>query len=134
MESRIRTSFEKQEFMSTLGAELVSIKKGEVRIDCNFHKGLSQQDGFFHAGVVTSIVDSACGYAALSIMPENARVLSVEFKVNLLRPCTGSKIIAIGKVIKSGKTLSVCEGTVWDEKEEKILAKMIATMICIESD
>ncbi len=131
MKERIRTSFEKQEFMTTLGAELVSIKEGEVRIDCQFDNRLRQQDGFFHAGVVTSIVDSACGYAALSMMPENARVLSVEFKVNLLRPATGNKIIAIGKVIKSGKTLSVCEGTVWDEKQEKIVAKMMATMICL---
>ncbi len=131
---RIKNSFDKQSFMKTLGAELVSVEEGEVRIDCPFSAGLTQQDGFFHAGVLTSVVDSACGYAALTMMPENARVLSVEFKVNLLRPAACDKIIAIGKVIKAGKQLTVCEGTVYDANTDKILLKLQGTMICIQNE
>ena len=116
--------------MQMLGASLVSVKEGEVIITCEHQQKLTQQNGFFHAGVLTSLVDSACGYAALTMMPENADVLSVEFKMNLLRPATTKKIIAIGKVIKAGKSITVCEGTVMDEKEEKILCKMLATMFC----
>ena len=131
---QIRENFLKQKFMHTLGAELVSVSEGEVTIACTHQDKLTQQNGFFHAGVLTSVVDSACGYAALSMMPENADVLSVEFKMNLLRPANSSKIFAIGKVIKSGKTITVCEGTVLDEKKEKVLCKMMATMFCVESN
>lgn len=134
MESRIKESFEQQGFMKTLGARLVFVEKGLVKIECSFQEGLAQQNNFFHAGVLSSIADSACGYAALTMMPEGADVLSVEFKINMLRPAVGNKIIAIGKVFKSGKTLSVCDGLVMDEKEEKVFAKMTATMICIQKD
>ena len=132
IENIIQTSFDKQLFMQTLGAELVSVKEGEVIIKCNYDKGLTQQDGFIHAGALTSIVDSACGYAALTMMPKNSRVLSVEFKVNLLRPMNLKKWIAVGKVIKSGKLLSVCEGIICDEKRNKEYVRMIATMVCLE--
>jgi len=131
MYQRIANNFEEQHFMKTLGAQLISVAPGVVQIDCPFSAHLTQQDGFFHAGVLTSVVDSACGYAALSLMPPNARVLSVEFKVNLLRPAVGKRIITIGKVIKAGKTLTVCEGWVYNDNKEKLLAKMTATMICI---
>lgn len=119
-----------QAFMQTLGASLVSVKEGEVIISCEHQHKLTQQNGFFHAGVLTSVVDSACGYAALTMMPDDADVLSVEFKMNLLRPATTKKIVAIGKVIKAGKRITVCEGTVLDEHEDKILCKMLATMFC----
>jgi uncharacterized protein (TIGR00369 family) len=125
---RIRENFDKQAFMKTLGAEILHIEEGKVVIACTKHEGLTQQHGFFHAGVLTSIVDSACGYAALSMMPEEADVLSVEFKVNLLRPATADKIIATGTVLKNGRTLVVCEGIVTDEAETTIYAKMIGTM------
>ncbi|WP_175459317.1 PaaI family thioesterase [Epilithonimonas lactis] len=82
MQRRIKDSFEKQGLMKTLNAELVSIEKGVVKISIDFSEGLSQQYGFFHAGVATSIVDSACGYAALTMLPEDMEVLSVEFKIN----------------------------------------------------
>ena len=118
--------------MQTLGAKLISVREGEVVISCEHQQKITQQNGFFHAGVLTSVVDSACGYAALTMMPDNADVLSVEFKMNLLRPANTSKIIAIGKVVKAGKTITVCEGTVMDEKEEKILCKMLATMFCVQ--
>ena len=115
--------------MKTLGAEIVSIEEGKVVIACSKNEGLTQQHGFFHAGVLTSICDSACGYAALTVMPETADVLSVEFKINLLRPAVSDKIIATGTVLKNGRTLIVSEGVVTDERQEKIFAKMIGTMI-----
>lgn len=126
---KIKDSFAKQAFMKTLGAEIVHIEKGKVVIACSKNDGLTQQHGFFHAGVLTSIADSACGYAALSVMPEDADVLSVEFKVNLLRPAIADKIIATGTVLKNGRTLVVCEGIVTNEAETTIFAKMIGTMI-----
>ena len=125
---RIHENFAKQAFMKTLGAEIISIEEGKVVIACSKDESLTQQNGFFHAGVLTSIVDSACGYAALSMMPEDADVLSVEFKVNLLRPATADKIIATGTVLKNGRTLVVTEGIVTDESGEKIYAKMVGTM------
>jgi uncharacterized protein (TIGR00369 family) len=96
-----------------------------------FNEGLSQQHNFFHAGVMTSIVDSACGYAALTLAPEDKEVLTVEFKVNFLKPANTSKLIAIGKVIHSGKILSVCEGNVYDDTEINLIARMTATIITV---
>ncbi|MEK7433235.1 MAG: PaaI family thioesterase [Cyanobacteriota bacterium] len=128
---RIIDSFNKQGLMKTLGAELVSIEEGKVSISCELSEKVSQQNGFFHAGALTSIVDSACGYAGLSVMPDNADVLSVEFKINLMKPANIEKVIAIGKVVQAGKTLVICEGIITDPKEEKIYAKMMATMICV---
>lgn len=124
----IKENFAKQAFMKTLGAEIVHIEKGKVIIACSKNEKLTQQHGFFHAGVLTSILDSACGYAALSVMPERADVLSVEFKINLLRPAIADKIIATGTVLKNGRTLVICEGIVTDEAETTIYAKMIGTM------
>ena len=125
---KIKDNFAKQAFMKTLGAEIIQIEKGEVIISCSKNESLTQQHGFFHAGVLTSIADSACGYAALTMMPEDADVLSVEFKINLLRPANSDKIIATGTVLKSGRTLVICEGVVTDESETIIFAKMIGTM------
>lgn len=127
-----KNSFKKQGFMKALGAKIVSIEKGLVKIECELKKELTQQHGFFHAGVLTSIVDVACGYAALSAMPKNSDVLTVEFKTNFIRAAQTDKIIAIGKIIKSGKTLTFCEGKVTDIKEEIIFATMQATMICLK--
>ena len=128
---KIRTSFEKQGLMTTLNAKLIEILEGRVTIECEWNDRLSQQHGYFHAGVLTSIVDSACGYAALSAMTEEKEVLTVEFKINFLKPAKASKLIAIGNVIQSGKTLTVCEGFVYDETNTKLLAKMTATIIAI---
>lgn len=129
---RIQSSFDQQDFMQTLGAKIEKIEEGKVIISCNFQESLTQQNGFFHAGVMTSIVDSACGYAALTQMPEGKDVLSVEFKMNLLRPAKTPKLMAIGQVIKSGRTLTVCEGWVYNEDQSKLLCKMTATMIAVE--
>lgn len=128
---KINESFKKQGFMSHINASINQLEKGEVHIICPYSRNVAQQNGFFHAGIIASIVDVACGYAALSMMPDDMEVLSVEFKVNLLRPAVGSQIKAIGKVIKAGKKLTVCEGSVYDENE-KLVAKMVGTMIGVK--
>src|SRR5215831_9241677 len=97
-EARCRTSFAKQQFMNTLGAELVRLEPGEVVIELPFSSQLTQQHGFLHAGAVASIVDSACGYAALTLMPKDAAVLTVEYKINLMKPAAGTRFRATGKV------------------------------------
>ncbi|MDX1910291.1 MAG: PaaI family thioesterase [Saprospiraceae bacterium] len=131
IEQKIRDSFSRQGFMQTLGARITSLETGRVCLQCAFRDGLSQQNGFFHAGVLSSIADSACGYAALSVMPEDADVLSVEFKINLLKPANTEKIEASGVVIQAGKRLVVCEAGVTDAVSGKLLAKMTATMIVL---
>ena len=132
IQKRVSDSFARQGFMHTLGARLVDVQEGLVTIECPFREDLTQQHGFFHAGVLTTVADVACGYAAMSVMPEGKNVLSVEFKINLLRPATSDKLRTTGKVIKKGKTLVVCEASVFDAKEETLFAKMQATMICID--
>ncbi len=117
--------------MTNLGAKLIAIEPGKVTIECSWDEKLTQQHGFFHAGVLTSIVDSACGYAALTLMPPDKDVLSVEFKINFLKPAKTPKIIATGTVLQSGKNLTVCEGHVFDESGTKLLAKMTATIMAV---
>ena len=129
MYENIKQSFDRQGLMKTLNAKLISVEKGQVKISCEFSESLTQQHGFFHAGVATSILDSACGYAALTMLTDNFEVLTIEFKMNFLKPAKTSKLIAIGRVLQSGKTLIVCDGFVYDETETKLIAKMTATMI-----
>lgn len=126
-EARIRASFAKQAFMATLGARLERIVPGEVMIALPFRADLTQQNGFLHAGVVTSVVDSACGYAALSMMEPGADVLSVEFKVNLLAPAQGTNFLAVGRVVRSGRTLVVVSGEL--RAGQAVVALMQGTMI-----
>lgn len=133
MYDRIQQSFNRQGIMKTIGAQLEEVQQGQVKITCRFSENLTQHNGFFHAGVLTTIVDSACGYAALTTMPENANVLTVEFKVNFMKPANTDQLVAIGKVLQTGKTITICEGYVYDQKEEKLIAKMTATMIAIQS-
>ncbi|CAN5457644.1 PaaI family thioesterase [soil metagenome] len=109
-EARVRTSFATQRFMSTLGARLDRVELGEVAIALAFREDLTQQNGFLHAGVGASIVDSACGYAALTVMEPGRNVLSVEFKVNMLAPAKGAEFVATGRVVRSGRTLVVVTG------------------------
>lgn len=121
----------KQTFMATLGASLASVEPGEVVIELGYSEALAQQNGFLHAGVTTAVVDSACGYAALSLMPEGSDVLSVEFKVNLMAPAAGSRFRAVGRVVKSGRTLTVCQGEMVALDSGKTVALMTATMIAV---
>ncbi len=133
-EDRVRESFTKQTIMATLGASLVSIRAGEVLIELPYAPHILQQQGFLHAGVTTTIVDSACGYAALTLMPDDADVVSVEFKINMLAPAVGERFIARGQVVKAGKTLTICTGEVLAVKngEERAVALMQATMMTVE--
>jgi len=131
---RVTKSFNQQGLMKTLGASLESVENGRVTITAPFHESLTQQHGYFHAGVLTSLADSACGYAALSALADDCEVLTVEFKINFLRPAKTSRLVAIGQVIQSGKTLTVCEANVFNETKEKILAKMTATIIAVRSE
>jgi uncharacterized protein (TIGR00369 family) len=130
---RVRDSFANQIFLKTLGATLGRIQPGEVEIEAPFKKKLTQQDGFLHAGVITALVDTACGYAAYSLMPAGSRVLSVEYKINMLSPAVGERFLARGRVIKSGKTLTVCEGKLYANQadQKRLIAVMQATMICV---
>lgn len=132
MYDRIKQSFDQQGLMKTLNGQLTEVEKGRVRITCGFSEGLSQQHGYFHAGVITSIADSACGYAALTMMPGDREVLSVEFKINFMKPAKTDKLIAVGKVLQSGRTLTICEGYVYDSNGEKLISKMTATMIAVQ--
>lgn len=132
MYEKIKQSFDKQGLMKTFNAKLIAVEKGQVKITCDFSEGLTQQHGFFHAGVATSIVDSACGYAALTLMPNDMEVLSVEFKINFMKPAKTDKLMAIGKVLQAGRTLTICEGYVYDSSEEKLISKMMATMIGVK--
>lgn len=131
MYDKIQKSFDLQGIMKTLNAQLDTVEKGAVTISCAFSEALTQHNGFFHAGVLTTIADSACGYAALTTMPENANVLTVEFKVNFMKPALTDKLIAVGKVLQAGRTLTICEAYVYDSKKEKLIAKMTATMIAV---
>jgi uncharacterized protein (TIGR00369 family) len=128
---RIRESFERQGFMRTLGAVLESVESGIVTITCGFGEGLTQQHGLFHGGVVASLVDVACGYAALSVMPDDREVLTVEFKVHFLKPAKTDRMIAVGQVVQAGRTLTVCEGSVFDATRTRLLARMTATMMAV---
>lgn len=130
-EERVRASFAQQTLMKTIGAGITRVSSGEVVIELPFREDLTQQHGFVHAGVITAIVDSACGYAALSLMPSDSGVLTVEYKANFLSPAKGSTFIATGRVVKSGRTLTVCSGEVVavDGGNEKIVAIMLATMM-----
>ena len=134
-ESRVRASFEKQRFMATIGARLVRVAPGEVDIELSARDDLVQQHGFLHAGVLASAADSACGYAALSLMPPGAAVLSIEFKINMLAPAAGDRIIARGRVIRAGKTVTVCWGEVIScaNDGEKPVATMVATMMTVQN-
>ena len=133
IQKRIADSFSLQGLMASLDAKLVLIQDGEVHIEMPFAARLSQQHGYVHAGAITSIVDTACGYAALTRAPPGYEVVTAEFKVNLLRPALGDRFLAIGKVQNAGKLLTVCTGEVRaftqaTDSTYKVVALMQATM------
>ena len=133
-EQRVRDSFERQRVMATIGARLLRVAPGETEIELPFREDLTQQHGFLHAGIVTTVVDSACGYAAFSLMPAGAGVLSVEFKVNLLAPALGESLIARARVVRAGRTITVCLGEAFARREggETLVATMLGTMMTVE--
>jgi uncharacterized protein (TIGR00369 family) len=130
----IKQNFARQSIMAFIGAELSLIDPGVVEINLPYRKDLTQQHGYLHAGIVTTIADSAAGYAAYSLMPAGSEVLSVEFKVNFLRPAKGAAFLARGEIIKAGKTLTVVRADVFgiSETGKKELAAMLqGTMFCV---
>lgn len=133
-QDRVRASFDKQGLMATLGASLETVLPGKVEIALTPRPAVSQQHGFVHAGAVSAIADSAAGYAALSLMPAGTGVLTTEFKINLLSPATGDRIIARGQVVKAGRTLTLAQAEVFAQtgREERLVAFLTATLMSIE--
>ncbi len=126
-EAVVKESFARQAAMATLGVSLQEVGPGWVQFLLEKREELTQQHGFIHAGVVASALDSACGYASLSLMPEGAAILTAEYKVNLLRPAEGSLAVN-GWVVKPGRTLTVAQGEAIDEGG-KLIANMTGTLI-----
>lgn len=132
VEENVRTSFERQALMRTIGATLMLVGEGVVEISMASRDDLTQQNGFLHAAVVTALLDSACGYAALSRMPPIADVVSVEFKVNLLAPAVGERFVARARVKRAGRTLTVTDAdcfAIRDGGNETLVATMLGTMM-----
>lgn len=133
-EERVRESFSRLALMTTIGARLVKVTPGEVDIDMPVRDDLTQQHGYVAAAIVTAIVDTACGYAAMSLMPVGAGVVTVEYKVNFISPARGERLLARGRVVKPGRTLTVCAGEVYElsDAASKAVATMLGTMVALQ--
>ena len=133
-ETRVRDSFARQKMMRTIGAELTRVSPGVVEIEMPFSDALTQQHGFLHAGVISTALDSACGYAAYSMMPADAAILTIEFKINLLSPGKGERFLFRGEVTKPGRTIMVTDGRAYavdGEGEARMIATMTGTMMTV---
>ncbi|HZN39734.1 MAG TPA: PaaI family thioesterase [Planctomycetota bacterium] len=132
-EARVRASFARQQVMATLGITLRRLAPGEVDLEVPFQQALVQQHGFLHAGVLATMADSACGYAALTLMPADAGVLSIEFKINMMAPAKGERFTARAVVLRAGRNITVCEADVVaiGSGSEKVVARMLATMMTV---
>lgn len=130
---RVHDSFARQGAMGTLGATLSLVRPGQVEIALPWAASLTQQHGFLHAGIVSTALDSACGYAGFTLMAPDAAVLTIEFKINLLAPAKGQRFRMLGTVIKPGRTVTVCEGHAYaiDEGAEKLIATMGCTLMAV---
>jgi uncharacterized protein (TIGR00369 family) len=131
---RIRRSFAQQRVMQTLGIEIVRLEPGKIELAMPYDPAYTQQHGFLHAGIVTTALDTACGYAAFSLMPAEAEVLTVEFKTNLLAPAKGERFLFRGSVVKPGRTLTVCEAQALASgggREQRLVATMIGTLMTL---
>ena len=133
-EQRVRASYARQAAMATLGATLSQVAPGQVVIELPFRPDLTQQHGFFHAGIAGTVADSAGGYAGYSLMPAETSVLSVEYKINLMAPADGERLVATGQVVRPGRTLTVCdlEVIVIKNGERTLCARGMQTLICLE--
>jgi uncharacterized protein (TIGR00369 family) len=133
--SRITQSFSEQKVMQTLNASLRAVEAGRVEIELPYQRELTQQDGFIHAGISATIMDSACGYAAFTLMPAEARILTIEFKINLLAPAAGEYFRAIGKVRKPGRSVFVAEAEFYANLDgnDRLVATMTGTLMAIYS-
>lgn len=133
-DERVRASFARQVVMGTIGAELTSVTPGIVEIEMPYSPALTQQHGFLHAGIISTALDSACGYAAFSLMPPDAAVLTIEFKLNMLSPGRGERFLFRGSVTKPGRTIIVADGQAYAyaaDGEARLIATMTATMMTI---
>ena len=133
-EDRVRASFARQNAMATIGAELTRVEPGTIEIELPFDDRLTQQHGFLHAGIISTALDSACGYAAYSLMPESAGVLTIEFKINLLAPGKGERFLFRGNVTKPGRTIIVADGQAYAfgaDGEARLIATMTGTMMTV---
>ncbi|HSP32846.1 MAG TPA: PaaI family thioesterase [Thermoanaerobaculia bacterium] len=129
VERAVRESFARQCFLATIGAKLIRVVRGEVDVELANSERVRQQAGSVHAGAITTIADVACGYAALTTMPEGADVVSVEFKVNLLAPARGERVVAKARVVRAGRTLTVCTADVF--ADDTLVATMLGTFYAI---
>ncbi len=131
--SRVRTSFARQKMMQTIGARLISVSPGAVEIGLPFQENLTQQHGFLHAGIVATIGDNACGYAALSLTPADTAVLTIEYKINLVAPAMGGQLVASGCVTRPGHTITVCSGEIFalSDGKKKLVANMLSTIMVL---
>lgn len=130
---RVKRSFARQGAMQTLGGRLGLLVPGAVDIELSWAAALTQQHGFLHAGMVATALDSACGYAGFTLMAEDAAVLTIEFKINLLAPAKGERFRMEGRVIKPGRTITVCEGRAFaiDGSQQKMVATMGCTLMAV---
>ena len=131
MQARVRASFERQAMMTTLGAELVSVERGRVQLAIRHDARFTQQHGFLHAGAVAAVLDSACGYAAFSVMPPEAAVLTATYSINLLAPAAGERFVMTGTVVRAGRTLVVCRGEAVADEAAVPFAAMQATLTAV---
>jgi uncharacterized protein (TIGR00369 family) len=132
-EARVKASFARQQAMKTLGIEITGLSPGEIELRMPHQQAYTQQHGFIHAGIVTTALDSACGYAAFSLMPAEAAVLTVEFKTNLLAPAKGEYFLFRARVVKPGRTITVCDARAFavDAGQEKLVATMTGTLMAL---
>ena len=131
---RVRDSFARQAVMELIGARITEVRPGHVEIELPYRAELCQQHGFFHAGITSTIGDSAGGYAAFSLFPADASVLTIEYKVNLVAPAHGEKLVAVGRVVRPGRTVTLSEAEVFAHKhgEAKLCAKMLVTLMRLD--
>ena len=131
---RVRASFARQRMMQTLGVEITRLAPGEIELAMPYEAAFTQQHGFIHAGIMATVLDSACGYAAFSLMPADAAVLTVEFKTNLLAPAKGERFLFRAHVVKPGRTLTVCDGQAFaieNVADERLVATMNGTLMAL---
>ena len=131
MLARVRASFDRQAMMATLGVEVTAVEPGRVEMLLRHDDRFTQQHGFLHAGAVASVLDTACGYAAYSVMPPEASVLTVTYTINLLAPAAGERFAITGEVVRAGRTLVVCRGEAFADGGQRPFAVMQATMTAV---
>jgi uncharacterized protein (TIGR00369 family) len=131
MLARVQASFDRQGMMTTLGVEVIAVEPGRVEMSLRHDDRFTQQHGFLHAGAVASVLDTACGYAAYSVMPPEAAVLTATYTVNLLAPAAGERFAITGEVVRAGRTLVVCHGEAFADGDKRPFAVMQATMTAV---